>query len=226
MTGHIPPSQRGLPAQRAAVLPWPVAMLLVINILPELVLQLADRGVIATPWLRSALYALGAFQPDLMVRHGAFFFGQSLTMFFTYSILHTGLTHLAINMIGLAWLGRWVLQYRSFETFLTFYLLATVGAAEIYVLIAPGSGMMVGASGALFGLMGLYLADSGLLAPRSEGWHSLMVRLIGATAALVLADIASSALLGSPVAWQAHAGGFLTGAALGLIYPPRHPRRA
>ncbi|WP_168199337.1 rhomboid family intramembrane serine protease [Pseudorhodobacter turbinis] len=201
-------------------------MLLVINILPELVLQLADRGIIATPWLRTAVYALGAFQPDLMIKHGAFFFGQSLTMFFTYGVLHTGMTHLVINMIGLAWLGRWVLQYRSSETFLTFYLLATVGAAEAFALIGPGAGMMVGASGALFGLMGLYLADSGLLTPRTDAWHSLMGRIIGATAALILSDIASSALLGNPVAWQAHAGGFLTGAALGLIYPPRQPRRA
>ena len=213
-----------LPAPKPALLPWPVALLLALNLLPELILQLADHGLIAAPALRGLAYALGAFQPELVTQHGMFFAGQSLTMFFTYGLLHTGLFHLIINMIGLVWLGRLVLAYRSSETFLTVYLIATIGAAEMFVLIAPG-GSMVGASGALFGLMGLYAVDSGLLAPRSAALPGLIARIAAATLLLVLSDIASSLLLGSAVAWEAHAGGFLTGAVIALLYPPRRVQR-
>ena len=216
------PSRRGM--LEPVKLPWPLMLLLALNVIPELIFQLTDHGIIGPPWLRPLAYAFGAFQHDL-VKNGTFFLGQPLTMFFTYGLLHTGIAHLTINMIGLVWLGRLGLEYRTSETFLTFYLIATIGAAEMFALIGPDGGSMVGASGALFGLMGLYLVDSGLLAPRMSAWHSLIARIALATVLLIVSDIFSSFLLGSSIAWEAHAGGFLTGAALALIFPPRKDQR-
>ena len=196
-------------------------LLLALCILPELIFQLADRGLLDPPNLRALAYSLGAFQPGLFLGHGPVFTGQSLTMFLTYSVLHTGLIHLAINMIGLVWLGRLTLEYRVPETFLTFYLISSVGAAEVFALIGPKGGTMVGASGALFGLLGVLLVDSGVLqgTASSNRVAPQIVHILFATLVLALADVGSSIVMASPVAWHAHAGGFLTGAFIALIYP-------
>ena len=222
VTPSPPPSAR-------PVLHLALIVLLALNILPELLFQLSDRGLAGLPvLLRPLAYALGAFRPDLMSGIGPIFPGQSLTIFFTYGFLHIGLWHLAANMLGLVWLGRLILSYRTPETFVTFYLMSMIGAAECVALIQSG-GAVVGASGALFGLFGVYAMDQGLFAPRGGQSHPVLAqlaRLALATLALVLSDVGSQILLGSPVAWQAHAGGFVTGALVAYFAPPRHARRS
>jgi rhomboid protease GluP len=223
MTAPSPSPRKGI-----RFLQWPVMLLLTLCVVPELVLQASDMGLGGIQGLRALAYGLGAFQIDLLSGPGPYFAVHSLTMFLTYGFLHTGLSHLIINMIGLVWLGGLVLENRTSETFLTFYLLATVGAAEAFALIGTAGGTMVGASGALFGLLGVYLVDSGLLmgslpkdrlAPR-------IARVFAVAVILALSDIASRFLLGSTVAWQAHAGGFVTGGLLALIAPPRGRKAA
>jgi len=199
--------------------PGILILLLVANILPELLLQLADHGLIEPVWLRPLVYQLGTFQRDL-TSTGPLFPGQTLLMFFTYGFIHTGLLHLMVNMIGLVWLGRMILSYRTTGTFVIFYLISLVGAAEVFAVIGPPQGVIAGASGALFGLLGVYVVDSGLLAAR--GAAPQIMRLMLATLVLALSDLVTQQLTGSAVAWQAHAGGFLTGALVALAAPPRY----
>ena len=206
-----------------ALLPWPIGLLLILCILPEVIFQLADHGVIGPPYLRSLTYAYGAFQPGMIATHGQLYPVQALAMFVTYGFLHTGLFHLIVNMIGLVWLGRMVLEQRIAETFLTFYLLSTIGAVEVFALIGPKGGTVVGASGALFGLLGIYVADNGLLlhnAANHRFWPQIS-RVFLMTLAVILSDVVSRIVLGMPVAWEAHAGGFLTGALVAMAAPPR-----
>ena len=47
------------PSTVQRLLPWPVLLLLVLNVLPEAVLQLADRGLLFSPILRGWCYAFG-----------------------------------------------------------------------------------------------------------------------------------------------------------------------
>lgn len=215
-----------LPSQ--PLLPWVLALLLAANILPEVILQLADRGVIEPRWLRLLVYRLATFQRDLIATGGPVYPGQTLAMFFTYGFVHTGLGHLAINMTGLVWLGRAILRWRTTGTFVILYLMGMVGAAEAFALIGPAGGAIAGASGALFGLLGVYVVDSGLMSSETvqgQPKASLLgpVARVGlATVGLALADLASQQILGSAVAWQAHAGGFLTGALMALAAPPRY----
>ena len=215
----------GLPVpNRFFGLPLVLLVLLAANVLPELILQLSDRGLVFSPALRRWAYALGAFRPDLLSGPGPLFGAQSLTMFLTYGFLHTGLMHLLINMFGLIWLGRLVLSYRTSESFVLFYLMSMIGAAEVFVLINTGTDPTVGASGALFGLFGVYAIDAGFLAsakPSKEETSLQFFRLSLATVVLALSDVASQSLLGSLSAWQAHTGGFLTGATMALLSPPR-----
>ena len=206
-----------------------IIVLLGLNILPELVLQISDRGGLGlSGLLRSITYLFGSFQPDLITQKGELYPGHTLLMFLSYCFLHTGLFHLAVNMTGLVWLGRMVLERRSTETFISLYILSAVGAAEAFALIGPEGGTMVGASGALFGLLGAYLVDSGLMMPRSvlnPPLHARVLRVCLIALALILSDLGSRALLGTPVAWEAHAGGFLTGAFMALATPARAPVR-
>lgn len=210
-----------------AGLPLVVIVLLALNILPELILQLSDRGLIGQPGLlRGLAYLFGSFHPDLLTRQGELYPFHTLGTFFTYAFLHTGLFHLTINMIGLVWLGDLVLERRSTETFVLLYMLSAIGAAEAFSLIGPEGGQMVGASGALFGLLGAYLVDSGLLMPRTgtnAPLQARILRVVALTVALILSDTASRWILGTPVAWQAHAGGFLTGAFMAMAAPARKP---
>lgn len=210
-----------------------VVLLLVLNILPEVVLQLSDHGYLAGLFegplgspglLRNLAYLFGSFQPDLVADKGELYPGHTLMMFISYCVLHTGPLHLAINMVGLVWLGSLVLEQRRVETFLSLYVLSAIGAAESFALIGPEGGQMVGASGALFGLLGAYLVDSGLMMPRNTANPPLRARVLRVfliTVALILSDLGSRALLGTPVAWEAHAGGFLTGAFMALAAPAR-----
>ena len=206
-------------------LPLVLLVLLAANVLPELILQLSDQGLVFSPTLRRWCYALGAFHPDLLSGPGPLFGAQPLTMFLTYGFLHTGLMHLLLNMFGLIWLGRLILSYRTSESFVLFYLMSMIGAAEVFVLINTGTDPTVGASGALFGLFGVYAIDAGFLAsakPTKEETSLQFFRLSVATVVLALSDVASQSLLGSLSAWQAHTGGFLTGAVMALLSPPRY----
>ena len=205
----------------APTLIWGLPLVLVVlalaNVLPELILQLSDQGLLPIAGLRAWAFAHGSFQPDLLTGPGPLFDLQPLTIFFTYGFLHTGLSHLLMNMAGLIWLGRLILSYRTSEAFVLFYLMSMIGAAELFSLI--GTGTTVGASGALFGLLGVYAIDAGYLAsakPAQEEASIQFFRLSLATVALALSDLASQSLLGSLAAWQAHAGGFLTGAVMAL----------
>ena len=214
------------PAARSPLgLPWVLIALLVANVLPELLFQLAEQGLIDARSLRVWAFAYGAFQPDVLTGPGPLFPSQPVAMFFTYGFLHTSLSHLVLNMVGLVWLGQRILEYRTGETFVIFYLMAMIGAAELFALIGTGLSPTVGASGALFGLFGVYAMDAGFFAssrPTAEENGLRFFRLSLATVVLALVDMGSQALLGTATAWQAHAGGFLTGAVCALVFPPRY----
>jgi membrane associated rhomboid family serine protease len=84
---------------------------------------------------------------------------------FTSMFVHGGLAHLAGNMLFLWIFGDNVEDRLGHGRFLGFYLLCGVAAAMAQVLLDPDSVVpMVGASGAIAGVMGAYL----VLYPRSR----------------------------------------------------------
>lgn len=116
--------------------------------------------------------------------------------------------------------------------FLLFYIACGVLSAAGYVLLHPqGLDPVVGASGAVFGLIG---ASTRIVGP---GWVLPLFhrRVLGAAAVwmglnLVVGVIGLSASgMGARIAWEAHAGGFLVGllavGPLGRAFPPRFAGR-
>ena len=155
---------------------------------------------------------------------GGLTWGAMLTSMF----MHGGWMHLIGNMWFLWIFGNNVEDSMGHLRFVVFYLLCGLGAAGAQVLASPASPIpMVGASGAISGVMGGYL----LLYPRVRV-HTLIflvviIRVIPLPAWFLLVywfaiQVFSGAMApvdGGGVAFWAHVGGFVAG--LILIYPFR-----
>jgi membrane associated rhomboid family serine protease len=184
----------------------------------ELVLVLGDQGLIAQPRLRRLAYDYGGFWPGLLRDWRPNYPAQPWTMFLTYGFLHGGPMHLVVNMITLWSLGRAVLLRVGTRGFALLYVATILGGAAGFALLAPGLQPMVGASGALFGLIGGLLAwayvdrftfDEGL-------WP-----IARAVALLIALNIALWWAMGGQLAWETHLGGFVTGWIVALLIDPR-----
>jgi membrane associated rhomboid family serine protease len=140
----------------------------------------------------------------------------------TSMFLHGGWLHLIGNMWFLWVFGNNVEDSMGHARYLAFYLLCGLAAAAAQTFVSPGSILpMVGASGAISGVMGAYV----ILYPRVRV-HMLVFLFIFVTRIVVPAYLMLGywfllQLLGGSagqgeggVAFWAHVGGFLAGAAL------------
>ena len=135
----------------------PIPLLLVFLALPvaiELVLLASDAGWISTPRLRQTLYQYGAFWAGLLDNWRPNYAAQPWLMFLTYSFLHSGFWHLAGNMLMLVILLQLNSDWLRGWTFVAVYVLSAFGGAIGFALLGSVLNPMVGASGALFGLVG------------------------------------------------------------------------
>jgi membrane associated rhomboid family serine protease len=147
----------------------------------------------------------------------------------TSMFLHAGLFHLLGNMLYLWIFGNNVEDFLGPVRFILFYLLSGLGAAFTHIAFNPNSRVpMVGASGAIAGVLGAYF----LLYPRARidtlVFLFVFIRVVPIPAAFVLGFWFLAQFLniglGGGVAWFAHIGGFLVGAALvKALAPGRKP---
>jgi membrane associated rhomboid family serine protease len=142
----------------------------------------------------------------------------------TSMFLHGGFLHLAGNMLYLWVFGNNIEDRQGHVVYLLFYLAAGAVATAAHVLVQPESTVpVVGASGAIAGVMGAYL----VLYPRVR-IRSLIIFFL-----IMFRDIEARWLLGiwfvsqfllnpnSGVAWAAHVGGFVFGVLAGFIWRAR-----
>lgn len=137
----------------------------------------------------------------------------------TGMFLHGGPLHVAGNMLYLWIFGNNVEDVLGHVRFVGFYLLCGFIASFIHIISVPESTVpMIGASGAIAGVLGSYA----VLFPKARVWCLVFVfffiRMVSVPALLLLGVWflfqVMSAGQGGPVAWLAHIGGFVTGAAL------------
>jgi membrane associated rhomboid family serine protease len=143
--------------------------------------------------------------------------------FLTSMFLHAGWLHLAGNLLYLWIFGNNIEDRLGHVGFAVFYLVAGLAAAAAQIAPDPASTVpMVGASGAISGVLGAYL----VLYPRSRvvvfipisfmllhEIRAFWLLLIWFAAQLISAVGAPA---GAGVAWWAHIGGFLAGAVVAL----------
>lgn len=133
----------------------------------------------------------------------------------TSMFLHGGFLHLGGNMLYLWIFGNNVEDAMGHSRFVFFYLLAGVSAAAAQVLYDPSSNIpMVGASGAVSGVLGAYL----ILFPYAKIMTVLIIiiviKIVELPAILILSIWFFMQILYSRaggVAWYAHIGGFIFG---------------
>ena len=138
----------------------------------------------------------------------------------TYQFLHASWWHLISNMLFLWVFADNVEDAFGYVAFACFYLLCGIAGGLAHVLMAPASDMpLIGASGAVSGVLGGYV----VLFPKARVWILLFMRLplrIGAVWVLggwFLLQIVSLFMAQDSevqVAFWAHIGGFVAGAAL------------
>ncbi len=143
----------------------------------------------------------------------------------TSMFLHGGFMHLAGNMLFLWVLGDNVEDALGHRRFIVFYLLCGIAAALAHSLTEPASRVpMIGASGAISGVIGAYL----MVHPKARIKTLVGYFIISLPAYVVLGFWIGfqffSASMGSGgggggVAWWAHIGGFIAGVI--LIVPMR-----
>jgi membrane associated rhomboid family serine protease len=154
---------------------------------------------------------------------------------FTSMFMHGGWLHLAGNMLFLWVFGDNVEHRVGHGLFLGFYLLVGLVATVAHILVDVGSFIpTLGASGAISGVLGAYF----VMFPTNRVMVFLLrgvvpvpaIVAIGMWAALqVIAGVGDLSGEAGGVAYAAHIGGFLAGAAAGLAFrmvfhEPRRPR--
>jgi membrane associated rhomboid family serine protease len=128
---------------------------------------------------------------------------RMITSIFLHS--PTNPLHLVLNMYSLYVLGPTIETLLGRVRFLVLYLVSGFAGSVAVLLLAPESAVL-GASGAIFGLMGAYF---------------LITRHLGRGQTQIFIVIALNLAIGffiSGIAWQAHIGGLAGGLAVSAVY--------
>ncbi|MFG2224679.1 rhomboid family intramembrane serine protease [Streptomyces sp. NPDC048644] len=182
-------------------------ILLGLNVALFIAVSAADDGLIG----RLDLIGL-AFDPDqyqlVGVAEGEWY--RLVTAMF----LHQQVAHIAFNMLSLWWLGPPLEAALGRIRFVALYLIAGLGGSALSYLLAAQNQPSLGASGAIFGLLG---ATAVLLRRLNHDMKPVLILL-----ALNLVFT----FLWPNIAWQAHVGGLVVGAAVayGMVHAPRDRR--
>ncbi|MFJ1707824.1 rhomboid family intramembrane serine protease [Kitasatospora sp. NPDC088346] len=132
----------------------------------------------------------------------------------TSMFVHAGFLHVATNLVSLLVLGPPLERVLGRGRFLALYLVSGLAGNALAFLVAGGALYSVGASGAIFGLLGA---------------TAVLVRFnrapLGPVMALLVFNLVVTFSI-SWIDWRAHVGGLVAGAvmAAGMVYAPRAHR--
>lgn len=162
----------------------------------------------AIPWaithLKSSIFYTDIFPPFTI---------------FSSMFIHAGLFHLLGNMLYLWIFGNNVEDYLGHVKFILFYILCGIGAALTHIIFHPNSTKpMIGASGAIAGVLGAYLILYPFARVHTLVFLFFFIRIVPIPAGIILSlwfiMQVMNIGLGGGIAWFAHIGGFLTGIVL------------
>jgi membrane associated rhomboid family serine protease len=208
-----------------------------VNALKHIRVQYVTIGLIA---VNVAVWALAAVSPSGIAELAALGLGfipavafdtavldpslvivPSDATYVTYAFVHLDFWHLASNMLFLWVFGDNVEDALGHFRFLIFYLLCAAAGAALHGLVTPVSeGPLIGASGAISGVVAAYF----ILHPRVRLWVLVFFRIplpLPAFIPLTLWVGQQFLMLGldmdGMVSWGAHVGGMIAGGLLVLV---------
>lgn len=160
----------------------------------------AQAGSLQTMF-RSTLWLDGALIPGSVA-------ADQWWRLITSGFLHLGLVHVAVNMLTLYFLGPPLERVLGRVRFLAVYLLSLIGGSTAVMLFSDS--ITVGASGALFGILGALLVTFRRL--RADYRQLVVVLVINLVMTFTIPGIS----------WQGHLGGLVVGvlAGVAMVYAP------
>jgi membrane associated rhomboid family serine protease len=186
--------------------------------------QGGERAVYAFGMIPARLFGAGELPPDLAMV-------PAWSTLFTSMFMHGGWLHLGGNMLFLWIFGDNVEDAMGHARFLVFYLACGVAAAMTQALLNVGSSVpMVGASGAISGVLGAYLLLHPWATVRVLVFLGIFITMLHVPALVALGlwflgqlFSAASTPPGQPgIAFAAHIGGFVAGMALVPFFKQRY----
>ena len=156
--------------------------------------------------LRNTIYPL-LWQDNALVAQGEWW------RLFTPILLHASITHILFNMWALWVLGPQIERGVGTWPFVTAFLAsAAAGGAFMYVMGGPNAPVAVGASGAIFGLFGIWMnwavRRRNTIQGRALLRQIMFLLLLNAALPFIIRGIA----------WQAHLGGLIAGLVIGELW--------
>jgi membrane associated rhomboid family serine protease len=152
----------------------------------------------------------------------------NLATVFTSMFLHGGFIHLGGNMLYLWIFGNNIEDSLGHGRFVFFYLTSGVAAALFQLLYDPASSIpMIGASGAISGILGAYLLLFPYARIKTLIFILIFIKIVELPAVLLLTIWFFMQILFSQegVAWYAHVGGFIFGLLTIKLFAIRAKRR-
>ena len=170
----------------------------------------AQLGLLG-PALRDVPFAIGVGDGTTYVVQGPDWY-RLVTSGFT----HAGIIHLALNMYLLYQLGNMLEPAIGRVRFAIPYLASLLGGSALVLLLSPNS-LTVGASGAVFGLMGVAAIGYWL-----RGVNPLSTQI----GSLLMLTLFLTFMFRSSISVGGHIGGLIAGVLCGLaVVAPAHQRR-
>jgi len=136
-----------------------------------------------------------------------FLLGQQPWTFITNLFVHASFWHLFGNMLMLYFFGSYLLGLAGEKMFLAIYFLAGLAGNALFLLIGNEFSTAIGASGALYGVMGTLA----VMRPRLKVYLWFMVPVD-----LWIVVLVGALVISPGIAWQAHLGGLALGLLAGL----------
>lgn len=195
LTAIAAPVRSGKPVVTYALLAI-TSFIGLVQLIPGIGRQITDALLFAAPYLYPDLNG-GIFEPWRLL---------------TAVFVHGGFIHLALNMLALWMLGQSLEPMLGRARYLALYLISGLGGSVMVAVLAPTTAT-VGASGAVFGLMAALL---------------IIGRHIGANVTGILVVLGINFAFGffvGGIAWQAHLGGAIVGAAVAFILTRKRSQR-
>jgi len=157
--------------------------------------------------LTSVLFGLQFVSQDLLT--GYLVYQPTLTAFMPWTMItslfvHSGIFHVGLNMLALYLFGPSIEALIGRSRFLFLYLVSGFGGSVAVLWLGQGNPVL-GASGAIFGLLGAYF---------------VIQRKLGGNTVQLLVVIGLNLAMGffvQGIAWQAHVGGVVVGALIAVI---------
>ncbi len=234
------PLKDDVPSRTAPVVTGVLIALNIVAFLYQFSLDVGDAGAAAqhTPSAAEMLVYEFGLVPCRLTGACAWDFPHPVVTIFTSMFLHGGLLHIGGNMLYLWIFGNNVEDALGHARFAVFYLACGAAAAVTQTMMGPPSRMpMIGASGAVSGVLGAYLLLYPYATVLTLVTFGFFIRFVRVPAIIVLGfwivvqfvnGLLSAGLARGEdggIAWFAHIGGFLAGVVLLFVLRPHHTRR-